>query len=149
MAERLRHARESGNDFVVFVESSNLGMVERKLGNLDAAEALSREALRIVVRKNDQMAIPWVINGLAAVTAAKGSNERAALLLAIAESLLARAGGEWPADEREQYEGTLAAVSGALPPAELDRLRAEAGAMTLDQAVAAALERDGDQDTRD
>jgi tetratricopeptide (TPR) repeat protein len=144
MAERLRHARESGNDFVVFVESSNLSMVERKLGNLDAAEALSREALRIVVRKNDQMAIPWVINGLAAVTAAKGSNERAALLLAIAESLLARAGGEWPADEREQYEGTLAAVSGALPPDELDRLRAEAGAMSLDQAVAAALERDGD-----
>lgn len=86
------------------------------------------------------MAIPWVINGLAAVTAAQGSIERAALLLAIAESLLARAGGEWPADEREQYEGTLAAVSAALPPDELDRLRAEAGAMSLDQATATALE---------
>jgi tetratricopeptide (TPR) repeat protein len=144
MAERLRHARETGNDFVVFVESSNLSMVERKLGDLDAAESLSLEALRIVVRKNDQMAIPWVINGLAAVTAAKGSNERAALLLAIAETLLARAGGEWPADEREQYEGTLAAVSAALLPGALDRLRAQAGAMSLDQAVAAALERDGD-----
>jgi hypothetical protein len=145
MAERLRHARETGNDFVVFVESSNLSIVERKLGNLDAAEALSREALRIVVRKNDQMAIPWVINGLAAVTAAKGSTERAALLLAIAESLRARDGGEWPADEREQYEGTLAAVSAALPPAELDRLRAEAEAMSLDQATLAALERDADR----
>lgn len=145
MAERLRHARETGNDFVVFVESANLSIVERKLGDLDAAEALSREALRIVVRKNDQMAIPWVINGLAAVTAAKGSTERAALLLAIAESLLARAGGEWPADEREQYEGTLAAVSAALPPGELDRLRAEAEAMSLDRATAAALERDADR----
>lgn len=142
MAERLRHARESGNDFVVFVESSNLSIVERKLGNLDAAEGLSREALRIVVRKNDQMAIPWVINGLAAVTAAKRRFERAALLLALAESLLARAGGEWPADEREQYEGTLAAVAAALPPAELDRLRAEAVAMSLDQATAAALDTD-------
>lgn len=145
MAERLGHARETGNDFVVFVESSNLSMVERKLGNLDAAEALSREALRIVVRKNDQMAIPWVINGLAAVTAAKGSTTRAGLLLAIAESLLARAGGEWPADEREQYEGTLAAVSAALPPGELDRLRAGAGVMSLDQATAAALEHDADR----
>ena len=56
------------------------------------------------------MAIPWVINGLAAVIAAKGTIERAAELLAIAESLLARAGGEWPADEREQYEGTLTLV---------------------------------------
>ncbi|HSL34638.1 MAG TPA: hypothetical protein VK871_13365 [Candidatus Limnocylindrales bacterium] len=145
MAERLRHARETGNDFVVFVESANLSMVERKLGHLDAAEALSREALRIVVRKNDQMAIPWVINGLAAVTAAKGSTERAALLLAIAESLLARAGGEWPADEREQYEGTLATVTAELTPGELDRLRAKADAMSLDQATAAALERDADR----
>jgi hypothetical protein len=140
MAERLRYARETGNSFVVFVEASNLSIVERKLGNLDAAEALSREALDIVVRKNDQMAIPWVINGLAAVTAAKGRNERAAQLLTIAESLLARAGGEWPADEREQYEGALAMVSAALPPATLERLRAEAEAMSLDQATAAALE---------
>jgi tetratricopeptide (TPR) repeat protein len=147
MAERLRHARETGNDFVVFVESSNLSMVERKLGNLESAEALSREALRIVVRKNDQMAIPWVINGFAAVTAAKGSTERAALLLAIADTLLARAGGEWPADEREQHEATLATVSAALPPAELERLRTEADAMSLDQAVAAALERGGDRAT--
>jgi tetratricopeptide (TPR) repeat protein len=140
MAERLRHARETGNSFVVFVEASNLSIVERKLGNLDAAEALSREALAIVVRKNDQMAIPWVINGLAAETAAKGRTERAAQLLTIAESLLARAGGEWPADEREQYEGTLATVSGALEPAELERLRAEAEAMSLKQATAVALD---------
>ena len=140
MTERLRHARETGNDFVVFVESANLSMVERKLGNLDAAGALSREALRIVVAKNDQMAIPWVITGLAAVTAARGGHERAAVLLAIAESLLARAGGDWPADEREQYQETLAAVSAQLPPAELERVRAAAGAMTLDQAVAIALE---------
>jgi tetratricopeptide (TPR) repeat protein len=142
MAERLRHARETGNDFVVFVESSNLSMVERKLGDLDAAESLSLEALRIVVRKNDQMAIPWVINGLAAVTAAKGSNERAALLLAIAESLLDRAGGEWPADEREQFEGTLAAVSAGLPPEKLEAARSRAAAMTLDESVAVALAHD-------
>jgi hypothetical protein len=144
MSERLRHARETGNDFAVFVEASNLGMVERKLNNLDAAEALSREALSIVVRKQDQMAIPWVINGLAAVTAAKGRTERAAQLLTIAESLLACAGGEWPADEREQYEGTLAAVSAGLPPGELDRHRAEAEAMSLERATATALEGDAD-----
>jgi hypothetical protein len=85
------------------------------------------------------MAIPWVINGLAAVTAAKGAYQRAATLLAIAESLLARAGGEWPADEREQYEGTQAAVAAALPPRELEGARAAAEAMTLDQAVSVAL----------
>jgi hypothetical protein len=100
---------------------------------------LSIEALRIVTRKGDQMAIPWVINGLAAVTAAKGEHERAATLLAIAESLLARAGGEWPADEREQYEGTLAIVSAALPESVLEEARATAAKLTLDESVGIAL----------
>ena len=74
MSERLERARMAGNDFVVAVESANLSMVERKLGNLDAAEALSLEALRIVSRRGDEMAIPWVINGLAAVTAARAAS---------------------------------------------------------------------------
>ena len=139
MQERLDVARASGNEFVVFVESSNLSMVERKLGNLDGAEALSLDALRIVTRKHDEMAIPWVINGLAAVTAAKGNHQRAATLLAIAESLLARAGGEWPADEREQFEGTLAAVSAALPATVLEDARARAATMSLEESVDAAF----------
>ena len=141
MQARLDDARKAGNEFVVVVESSNLSMVERKLGNFDGAEALSLDALRIVTRKHDEMAIPWVINGLAAVTAAKGKHQRAATLLAIAETLLARAGGEWPADEREQFEGTLAAVSLALPATVLDDARARASAMTLDECVATAFGR--------
>jgi hypothetical protein len=142
MQARLGDARKSGNEFVVYVESSNLSMVERKLGNFDGAEVLSLDALRIVTRKHDEMAIPWVINGLAAVTAAKGNHRRAATLLAIAESLLARAGGEWPADEREQFEGTLAAVSATVPAKVLERARARAGTMTLEECVAAALGND-------
>lgn len=139
MRARLDHARETGNEFVVFVESSNLSMVERKLGNFDGAEALSLDALRIVTRKHDEMSIPWVINGLAAVTAAKGNHQRATTLLAIAESLLARAGGEWPADEREQFDGTRAAVSAALPSKVLEDARARASAMTLEECVATAF----------
>jgi tetratricopeptide (TPR) repeat protein len=142
MEARLNNARKAGNEFVVFVESSNLSMVERKLGNFDGAEALSLDALRIVTRKHDEMAIPWVINGLAAVTAAKGNHQRAATLLAIAESLLARAGGEWPADEREQFEGTLAAVSAALLATVLEEARARASTMTLEECVATAFSND-------
>jgi len=139
MSARLEHAREAGNDFVVAVESANLSMVERKLGNLDGAEALSLEALRTVSRQGDEMAIPWVINGLAAVTAAKGRLERAATLTGIAESLLEQAGGEWPADEREQYEGALALVTAGLSPTALATGRAAGAAMSLDDAVTYAL----------
>ena len=139
MSARLQHAREGGNDFVVAVESANLSMVERKLGNLDGAQALSLEALRTVSRLGDEMAIPWVINGLAAVTAAQGRLQRAATLIGVAESLLEQAGGEWPADEREQYEGALAAVTAGLSPSAINSARAAGSAMSLDDAVTYAL----------
>ena len=139
MSERLERARAAGNDFVVAVESANLSMVERKLGNLDGAEALSLEALRTVSRLGDEMAIAWVINGLAAVTAAQGRLERAATLNGSAELLLARAGGEWPADEREQYEGALAIVSAGMSSEALDDARAAGAARSLGDAVAYAL----------
>src|SRR5215218_2601211 len=139
MTERLVRARGDGNDFVVAVESANLSMVERKLGNLDAAEALSLEALGIVGRKGDEMAIPWVINGLAAVTAAQGRLKRAATLIGIAESLLDRAGGEWPADEREQYEAALATVAAGLSATTVQGARARGANMSLGDAVTFAL----------
>ncbi len=138
MQERLEHARAAGNEFVVFTESANLSMVERQLGNLERAESLSLEAVRYAVAKRDEMAIPWSLNGLAAVAAAQGRLERAATIIGIAESLLAEAGGDWPPDERAQFEDTLATLAAGLPPAELERSRAAGAAMTLIEAVAFA-----------
>jgi hypothetical protein len=74
-----------------------------------------------------------------AVTAEQGRHERAATLIGIAEALLERAGGEWPADEREQYDGALATVAAGLSPASLASARAAGAAMPLDDAVAFAL----------
>jgi hypothetical protein len=135
MQERLEHARAAGNEFIVFTESANLSMVERQLGNLDRAEALSLEALRFAVANRDEMAIPWTINGLAAVTAAQGRLVRAATLLGIAQSLLSKAGGDWPPDEREQFEGTLKTLSAGLSGAALEKARAAGTAMDLKSAV--------------
>jgi len=85
------------------------------------------------------MAIGWVINGLAAVIAAKGQLARAATLLGIADSLLERAGGEWPPDEREQRDGTRATLSAGLSPVAPDNALSAGGRMTLDEAVTYAL----------
>jgi hypothetical protein len=116
-----------------------MSMVERQLGAMDRAEALSRDALAIVYRRNDAMGIPWVLNGLAAVTAAKGDVERAATLNGLAAALLEAAGGEWPPDEREQYDGTLAAVAAGLSPDDVEHARAAGAAMSVDEGVAWAL----------
>ena len=138
MRERLETGRAANNASVVFVESGNLSMVERQLGNLDEAEALSREAVGITIDRGDQMALPWMLNGLAAVTAAKAEHERAAVLIGAAEALLDEAGGEWPPDERAQYEETLTALRAAAS-ADVERWRELGRAMTAEDAGAYAL----------
>jgi tetratricopeptide (TPR) repeat protein len=138
MRERLESGRSANNESIVFIESANLSMVERQLGNLDDAEALSRDAVRITIESGDKMALPWVLNGLAAVTEAKSDHERAAVLVGAAEGLLDEAGGEWPPDERAQYEETLVSLRAA-PPADVERWRQTGRAMSPAEAGAFAL----------
>lgn len=138
MRERLETGRAANDTSVVFIESANLSMVERQLGNLDEAEALSREAVGITIDRGDQMALPWVLNGLAAVTAAKAEYERSAILIGAAEALLDEAGGEWPPDERAQYEETLAALR-AVASTDVERWRERGRDMTAEAAGAYAL----------
>ena len=139
MSARLETGRARGDEFVVWSEAANLSMVERKLGNLDRAEDLSREALSVCARRSDEMAIAWMLNGLAAVTAARGRYERAATLHGLAAAQLDRAGGEWPADERAQYAETLATLTANLPADALARLRSHGAAMSPEAALAYAL----------
>ncbi len=139
MAARLEMGRSRGDEFVIWIESANLSMVERQLGNLDRAEQLSRQALSSVVRRADEMAAAWVLNGLAAVTAAQGNFERAATLHGLAAAQLDRAGGQWPPDERTQYEQTLAMLTAALPAEVLEQCRSRGAAMSAEAGHTYAL----------
>lgn len=139
MSQRIALAREQGNLATISSESGNLSMVERQLGNLDEAEALAREALDIVYRRGDDLAIPWMVNGLAAVARDRGELDRAAILIGIADVTMEAAGGAWPPDELVHYDQTVATLTGALGPAEFERARAAGYAMTTSEAVRFAL----------
>jgi hypothetical protein len=139
MSRRIALAREKGDAYTVSSEGGNLSMVERKLENLDAAEVLAREALEIDLRMGNEMAIPWKVNGLAAVAAERGELDRAATLVGIADSTMEAAGGAWPPDELEQYERTVSILVEALGQGALDQSRVAARAMTTREAVAFAL----------
>lgn len=138
MSARLSMGRSTGDEFVVWVESANLSMVQRRVGNLEQAEELALQAMMIDAARGDEMSIAWTINSVAAVSAAKGDDERAATLNGMAAAVLERAGGEWPPEEREQYEETLATVTAALPPDVLATARAREAAMSLTGGVAYA-----------
>jgi tetratricopeptide (TPR) repeat protein len=139
MTERIELAREVGNLATVSSEAGNLSMVERQLGNLDRAEELAREALELDDRRGDELAIPWKINGLAAVEADRGSNERAATLIGAADGLLEAQGAGWPPDELVQFERTVAILAGAMGSSAFERARASGRSMSSRQAVDFAL----------
>jgi tetratricopeptide (TPR) repeat protein len=141
MSQRITLARETGNFAVVSSEAGNLCRVERRLGNLDRAEELGREALDIDRRRGDELAIPWKVNGLAAVTAARGEFARAAKLIGVADATMEAAGGAWPPDEWQQYEQTVTVITEAIGSTALDRERVVGRAMVTTEAIDFALGR--------
>jgi len=138
MTRRLALVRELKNEALISSEASNLGMVERQLGNLDAAEALVREAMEIAERRGDEFMKPFTLSGLAAVATERGKFERAATLIGAAESIMEAQGAAWPPDERPHYDRVVATLTEAMG-AEFDRVRAAGRAMTSSEAISFAL----------
>lgn len=139
MTRRLALVRGMGNEFLVASEASNLSMVERQLGNLDAAEALAREALEIGERIGDQFTKPFAISGLAAIATERREFERAATLLGAAEAIMEAQHMAWPPDERPHYERMLADLPASMGSAEFERGRAVGRSMDARSVLGLAL----------
>ena len=139
MNRRLALVRSMGNEFLVASEASNLSMVERQLGNLDEADALAREALRIGERIGDEFTKPFAISGLAAIATQRAEFERAATLVGAAEAIMEAQNMAWPPDERPHYERMLADLPTAMGPDAFDRARARGRSMSTSEAVEFAL----------
>jgi tetratricopeptide (TPR) repeat protein len=147
MTKRLALVRASGNEFLIASEASNLSMVERQLGNLEAADALAREALDICVRIGDEFTRPFAISGLAAIATERGELERAATLVGAAEAIMDAQHMAWPPDERPHYEHMLAVLPESLSSAEFERARASGQSMTSGEAANFALGSEASQST--
>ena len=139
MTERLALVRSLGNDFLMASEAANLSMVERQLGNLEAAAELDREALVVGRRIGDEFTKPFAITGLAAIATERQEYERAATLLGAAETMMEAQHMEWPPDERPHYERMLADLPAAMGVDEFERTRSAGQSMTPAEAVEMAL----------
>ena len=139
MTQRLALVRATGNEPLIASEACNLSMVERQLGDLEAAEALAREALEIEERSGDQFTTPFAFSGLAAIAAERGRPERAATLVGAAEAIMAAQGMAWPPDERPHYERLLTVLPEAMGGAAFEGARATGRSMQVPDAVVFAL----------
>lgn len=139
MTQRLALVRATGNDFLVASEASNLSMVERQVGNLETAEDLAHEAIKICERIGDRFTTPFAMAGLAAIALERGDFARSATLIGAVEGLMEAAQMAWPPDERPHYERMLAELPEAMGRAEFERLRGVGQSMPPADAVALAL----------
>ena len=139
MTQRLSLVRATRNEFLVASEASNLSMVERQLGNLDAAEALACEALDIGQRIGDEFTRPFAISGLAAIAKERGEFERAAILVGAAEAIMEAQQMAWPPDERPHYDRLLATLPEAMGADAFDVARSRGRSMAASEAVDFAI----------
>jgi predicted ATPase/DNA-binding SARP family transcriptional activator len=119
---------------------ASLGLVLIERGALGTAATHLRDALRIHARNSDLLGCLWSLEGLARIADRTGSLEQAVELLTFARLERDRIGAAWSPPEQQLYDAVVAALEDRLGA---DRCAAAAGrgvAMSLEDAVALALE---------
>ncbi len=117
-----------------------LGLVAAAQGDYAAARSLFEESLATRRELGDKRGIPECVEGLAGVRGAQKQPEPAARLFGAAEALREAIGTPLRPNERERYDREVAAVRAALTKEAFERAWAAGRAMTLEEAVAYALE---------
>jgi predicted ATPase/transcriptional regulator with XRE-family HTH domain len=138
--EALALARQAGRTDLEAMQLGNLGNVARKRGELALASKLHRQALGIKHELGAHRQIAITLADLAGVAGAEGRGTRAARLVAAATGLREALGVPQPVPERNGTDEAVAPALAAL--SEEARVAAfnEGRALTLEQAVAYALE---------
>ncbi len=117
----------------------NLGHVALRRRDIDAARAYFRDAIQNFARLGDRRGTVECLIGLAGVWA-PAAPERAGMLLGAADALLASMPAQLFPSNRPDYEKCVDDVRRRMEPTAFVRARAEGAGLTLEQAVAAALD---------
>ncbi len=117
-----------------------LGRVARAQGNYMRSLKLCRESLDLSHKLGDKSYVAFCLTALAGVIQATGDARRAARLFGAAQGLLESLGAVLDPSGSLEYSNDLAAVRNQLGESAFEEARAAGEAMTVDQAVAYALE---------
>jgi tetratricopeptide (TPR) repeat protein len=141
--ESLALRRELADARGIAASLYNLGLVAYDQGHYASSVALYLESLAMDRELGDRLGMAFCLEGLAQVASALGhageSVERAAHLFSAAAALRGRIGAPIPSHERTHYDRQVAGVRTALGDTAFGSAWAEGQAMTLEQAISAAL----------
>jgi predicted ATPase/DNA-binding XRE family transcriptional regulator/Tfp pilus assembly protein PilF len=137
--------REWGNKEYLAGFLHRVGDLARHQGDYDAAAAYLKESLVQRGRLDNKSGIAWCLLGLASIAEVQARNEhlglkRAATLLALVERLLNDGTVSLPPDEQDDYGELVADTRLRLDEVDWSAAQKVASTMTLDEAIAYALE---------
>jgi hypothetical protein len=131
--------QEIGDLVMVAWALRNLGRVVHLLGEHGQARVLLVESLALLHERGNPYQIGCCLDALAGVVAAQGQPEQAARLFGVGQALRADLQWPWPLGARIDYERDLSVVRAQLDEATFAAAWAEGRAMSLEQAIANAL----------
>lgn len=138
--ESLALRRELGDREGIASSLTNLGEIACLRGDLERAAALHSESLTLFRELGAPWGILYCLQRLALVGQTPSSQRHAARLSGALATLRVTLGMPVPHDEHARVEAALAALHAALGADAFDATWSEGQAMTLDQAIAEALE---------
>ena len=119
---------------------SNLAFVVFGQGDYQRAQSLFAEALAISQQHGGLFFIAHELVGFAGLAEVKGERMRAARLIGAADALLEVLGARFMPTDYADYERIVTAIRAQLDEAEFEEAIADGRAMTMEQAIAYALE---------
>ena len=117
----------------------NLGASELELGRHDVAGGHFREGLALARDAGDREDLAWILEGLAALAAARGQAERAAVLLGAATAQLAAMGADHKPYERSLRERTEARTAATLGDVAMAQAVASGAILAMPEAIELGL----------
>ncbi|HSH82057.1 MAG TPA: tetratricopeptide repeat protein [Herpetosiphonaceae bacterium] len=132
--------RQMRDRHFINVTQSELGHIERRLGNYAEAVKLYHETIAGWLELGNRSALAHELESLAIIAAAQDRRRRAARLFGAAEALRETIGSSMTALERSEYVKAITRARAQMDESGWSAAWAEGRALPLDQAVAFALE---------
>jgi tetratricopeptide (TPR) repeat protein len=132
--------REIGDRREIANALHTLANATRDQGNYVATRPIYEESLMIIRELGDRLLLAYLLEDIGALAALEGQPERALHLLGAAEALREAIGAPLSTDEQDKLRPMLEPARQALGVAKAAAMEAEGRVMSLEQAVAEALQ---------
>jgi predicted ATPase/DNA-binding SARP family transcriptional activator len=139
--ERLEWSRDLGGEMQIAWSLRQLGSILIQRNELGRADSLLHESLGILRQQGDSTDITHCVLRIADLAFAQGRLERAARLYGACQNLRESHQAELHSYDREESEQNLALLRNMLDEAQFASIWTQGHAMTLDEAVAYALDK--------